>query len=154
MGNKSNGGNRIHPITCFKRWTTSSLACWMIVSKFSMRQQALPFSNILFHQAPNHNFQRPINNFNLSICLWMMRGTKLKLSSQLLPRSSPKMTQKHWISVIIDAFRNAMKLDNFFEMQVINMSSIRSFVAWKEISDFRKSIYYHHNWIFTLLSSG
>ena len=123
---RANGGLTIDS---FKRTTTNGLTSTPIIGKFSLSKEEIPLTDVLPHKTPQEVSQISINNFSLTIYLGMICRSELEDSSKLLPKCTPKMTNKFGITIGSDRFGNVVKFDYLPEIQISNMRCIKSFVA-------------------------
>jgi hypothetical protein len=88
----------------------------MVVRKSGLWQHQILILNILLHQTSQKTSQIMIDNFSLTISLWMISCTELKMSSKLSPKCMLKMTYELGIPIRSDYLWDAMKFNNLIKV--------------------------------------
>lgn len=123
-----------------------------IEGKLYLGQGCIPHLRTVPRNTAYYGTQRAINYFSFSISLWVANATEVQGSIKFLPQHTPKMTQKLYIAIQSDGFRNAMEPQYLLKENVCYIDCISSFLARDKLGHFGESIYYNKHIVFFLLS--
>jgi hypothetical protein len=96
------------PIKKLKRGHLNGALLTVLISEFYQWQEFFPMLMLVHHVHVKHVFQDLVCLFGFLFYIRVIRGTKVKLGSQGLLETSPKLPSKHRFSIGYNPLRNAM----------------------------------------------
>ena len=85
-----------------------------VVPVFNPRQVAAPFAQPLVGEAPKILFYTAVDEFYLSVGLWVVCGAKLQLGARNLEKFLPKSVDEDQVSVANDGLGHPVEFDDPF----------------------------------------
>jgi hypothetical protein len=115
----------------------------VVVSELYQRQELLPTLLLVHHVHAQHVFQGLVRSFCLSVSLWVIRSTRIKLDSQGLLETRPKSSSKHRSSIGFNLFRHAIQRHNLTDENSRYARCLISRTHRNKVSTLRQSVHYY-----------
>ena len=122
----SKGNLTCSPYTNSNRERTILFATVELIEKLNMTQQFTPFcfrQGLLSQQTSKSLFQLSVFSLSLTISLRMVGATKDGTRSKGVPKFSPELYSKTWVSIMDHIVWQAKLSDNTLEKQLYNLFS-------------------------------
>jgi hypothetical protein len=96
------------PIKKLERCRLNRALVTVFICEFYQWQEFFPMLMLVHHIHAQHVFQYLVCSFGLTVCLQVIRNTKVKLSSKGLLETSPKLSRKHRSSIAYNTLWHSM----------------------------------------------
>jgi hypothetical protein len=133
------------PINKLERHHLNGALVAIVINKFYQWKEFFPTLFLVHHILVQHVFQDLVCLFDLLVSLQVIHRSNVKLGSQGLLETSPKLSSKHRSSIGYNPLRHAMHPHNLTDK---NSSYVRCLICRthnNKKSTLRQSVDYHKN---------